>query len=486
MAERVDSRHASRPHAIFWPIGLTIVALGTLARLWQLRNRPGWEWDEGVYTYIARNLFLNGEMAFKTEYVSQSEPYLYHPPFYFKLLAQWFGLVDPGINQARVFAVAGAAVTMVLLLALLRRTIGDTWALIGVTLIAADTWLNFSQRVSWIENTLMPIGIFGLLLYTIALERNKWWWYIAAGSVVGFATIYKHIGILFLGVIIVHAFLIRENWRKNLAAIGAAFVTIAGYVGAAVIVYGPVYVHASTIQFARSTGEQKSAGALDTLGDIVGPLLSQYRIYVATMVLAGIAVMLVCYRFFQILRHRCDADSVRPISVLYAWAFAAVLFFVGLQLRFPHYSMLAFIPLFCYLIAELSRVTLTRWRIVLLGLAGIVVFVANVFAFQARFITPSNDAALRDVQQFAIDNIPHDSKVIADESTAAVIPQPFCTMWRGKDCTDATYIIVYRSSTQQPENNNGQQELIDSGTLVFETKGFKEEIAIYKLSEPVQ
>lgn len=469
----------------FWPIGLCLVAIGVVARLWNLRNAPGWEWDEVVYGNIAHNLYEGGQMVAKTEYLSQPEPYLYHPPFYFHLLARWFELVDSGVTQGRVLAVAGAAVTMLLLLALLRRVIGEAWALAGVGLIAVDTWLNFSQRVGWIENTMIPIGVLGLLLYVIALEKNRWWWYAGAGFFLGSAAVYKHIGFIFVGVLVVYAILFRENWRKNLLALGAAFLTILSYALMAMLVYGPVFVNATVVQFLRSAGEKASSGALTSLEDVISPLVGQYRIYVATVVLAALAVILVVYRLGQIIIHKGNTDKVRPIGILYAWALAAVVFFLGLQLRFPHYSMLAFIPLFCYLVAEVSMIRLTARRSIAIGVVGVLVLVANIFAFNARFVSPEHDSALRDVQQFATTNMPLDAKVIADESTGTVIPQPFCVMWRGASCTGATYIIVYTSSTQHLENNYGQQELIDSGTEVFSTTGYKETIVIYQLAEAI-
>jgi len=471
----------------FWPAGLLIIAFGVVARLWNIADHPGWEWDEGVYVYIARNLAQNGLLEFKTDYLAQPEIYAYHPPFHFLLLAQWFKVFGAGHTQARVFAVLGATITMTLLLILLRKVIGNVWALVGVAIIATDTWLNFSQRVAWIENSLIPIGVLGILLYTLAVKKDKTWLYALAGLVAGFAAIYKHIGVIFLGVIIVHALLVRKNWRKDLVAILLGFGVIGAYVLAAVQMFGGVFVHASMIQFFRSTGTESSNGALTSIGTVLGPLLAQYKIYASTVLLAGAAVILVLYRLVQIVVRRGRIDAIKNISVLYAWALAATVFFVGLQLRFPHYSMLAFIPLFCYLVAELSQHVnwkrgAVRWSLIVLAIG---ILASNVFAFQARYINAGSDSALRDVQQFATTSMPLDAKVIADEATSAVIPQQFCALWQGKDCIGATYIIKYTSSTQQFENNNGQQALVDSGTLVYETHGFKETIQIYKLPKPV-
>lgn len=489
-AKRSDRRRRMafyQKGVFFWPTGFLIIILGTLARLWNIADRPGWEWDEGVYVYIARNLAQNGLLQFRTDYLAQPEIYAYHPPFHFLILSEWFKLFGAGHTQARVFAVLCAALTMALLLILLRDVIGNAWALVGVGLIATDMWLNFSQRVAWIENSLIPIGVLSILLYRLAIRKDRTWLYMLAGLVAGFAAVYKHIGVIFLGVIIIHALLVKRTSRKDLVAILAGLGVIGVYILAVIQLFGPVFVHASTVQLFRSTGKQASDGALTSIGAIIEPLLAQYKIYAATIILAAVAVAFVLFRLVQIIVRRGKTDGIDNISVLYAWALAATVFFLGLQMRFPHYSMLAFIPLFCYLVAELSQIVnwkrpvVRRWMIAL----ALVVLAANIFAFQARYVNAGSDSALRDVQQFATTSIPPDAMVIADEATAAVIPQQFCAVWRGKDCTGATYIIKYTSSTQLFENNNGQQELVDSGSLIFETHGFKETIQIYKLPKPV-
>lgn len=424
-------------------------------------------------------------MAAKTDYLSQPEPYLYHPPFYFHLLAEWFSLVDPGVNQAHLLAVAGSALTMLLLLSLLRRVIGDRWALVGVGIVALDMWLNFSQRVGWIENTLIPIGVLGVRLYVAAIDKARWWMYSLAGFVLGFAAIYKHIGVIFIGVVIVHAIIFRKDWRMNLVTLASSGVVACVYVAAASAVFSSVFTQVSLVQLLRSVGEQDSAGALSSLGDAVAPLVGQYSIYVATVALAAVGVALVLFRLAQIILKRGKIDKVESIGILYSWALTATVFFVVLQLRFPHYAMHAFIPLFCYVVAEVSRIAPSRRKSIAVVVLGVAVLAANTFAFNARYIAPERDSALRDIQEFATEHIPADAKVIADESTGTVIPQPYCIMWKGAGCTGATYIIVYTSSTQHVQNNSGQEELIRSGTEVFVTTGYKEKIVVYELSSPV-
>lgn len=466
----------------FWPAGITLVVLGTLARLWNLRYAPGWEWDEVGYTYIAQNLYDNGVMSAKTDYLSNPEPYLYHPPFYFHLLAKWFSLAVPGINQARLLAVGGATVTMLLLLSLLRNVIDEGWALIGVGLIATDMWLNFSQRIGWIENTLMPIGILGLLIYQKALEKSRWWLYSLSGLTVGFAAIYKHIGAIFIGALLVHAVLYRKEWRMNLVALATAGVVIVTYIVTVIIAFGPVFVNASITQLLRSVGEQDSAGALNSLSDVMYSLAGQYSIYLSTVALAIAGVLLVLYRLAQLMWRKGRTDGIRSMNILYSWALAAVIFFMLLQLRFPHYAMLAFVPLFCYVVTEVSMIASSRKKTLSVIATSLIILVANAFAFHARYDNATlDDSALRNLQDFATEYIPLGAKVIADESTGTAIPQEYCIMWKGAGCTGATYIVVYTSSTQKIQNNNGQEEMIASSVEIFSTAGYKETITVYQL-----
>ncbi|MEO7904536.1 MAG: hypothetical protein ABIR91_01935, partial [Candidatus Saccharimonadales bacterium] len=196
-------------------------------------------------------------------------------------------------------------------------------------------------------------------------------------------------------------------------------------------------------------------------------------------------------RTVQMIKAR-SIDAVRQHVLLYAWALAAMLFFVALQLRFPHYFMLMLIPLYCYLIAEVrqyvnKRKALERshvMRRIIVGVA-VVVVVLQSSAFYVRFVAPTDDAALRDVGVYAQAYIPADAKVIADESVGVIIPQPYCKTWRGDTCKGATYVISYTSQTQKQSTENGLPALIATGSKVYEIAGFKETITVYKLPHPV-
>ena len=72
-----------------------VLAIGAALRLWSLAARPGWQYDETVYTDVASNLLLRGQVAEHITYGAPWSPDLYQPPFYFIVLARWFAVVGP-------------------------------------------------------------------------------------------------------------------------------------------------------------------------------------------------------------------------------------------------------------------------------------------------------------------------------------------------------------------------------------------------------
>ena len=105
--------------------GFGVVLLGgALFRFWSLASRPGWQYDEGVYTGVAANLLRHGTVNEHITYGAPWAPDLYQPPFYFIVLARWFALTGVSIYHARIFGVLCALVALTLLWRLLVRVHG--------------------------------------------------------------------------------------------------------------------------------------------------------------------------------------------------------------------------------------------------------------------------------------------------------------------------------------------------------------------------
>lgn len=475
------NRHAARRRP-FWLLFVLILVVAALLRFWQLSSRPGYDWDESVYAVIGHNVAVGNGIQAKIEYDTPAEPYLYHPPFYFLLLGLWFRVFGDGMTEARALAATGSLVMLVVLGLWLRRMIGDRWALLTMAVIAVDGWMVFTNRVGWIENTMMPLGIVGLWLYWKGLQKQNLALFAGSGVLLGLVTVYKHVGIYFLVAVMIHWLIVRSHRRMHLALIGAAAATMVAYVAGMFIAYGGSYWEESTVQVRRILGLRESRGAVTSLSDVVKPLLDQYKIFVVTLLLVAIAGIWFMVRVFQVVRRR----SLAPIgehTLLFAWAAAALLCFVGMQLKLPHYFLMVFVPMFCYLASELERsVVFDRVRTVrLAGAVFAVIVVANFAVFGLRFVARS-DNAIRQTAEWTRANLPSNAKVLTEESIGSAIQQPYCKFGHAHNCaTTVEYIITYNTHTQQPPDTPTVNNLLKQSTQLARFTGFKEDIKVYRI-----
>ena len=80
---------------------LGIILLATFLRLWNLAGAPFYEWDEPIYSAIGSNVAEHGLIQTKQEIGADEPVFLYHPPFHFLLLGQWFKQFGSSIESAR-------------------------------------------------------------------------------------------------------------------------------------------------------------------------------------------------------------------------------------------------------------------------------------------------------------------------------------------------------------------------------------------------
>lgn len=480
---------------LWWIVPLGIVAVG-LRVLW-IGVHPGYEWDEPVYTYIAANLAANGLLEGKTEYYrTMSEPYLYHPPFYFALLAGWFKIFGAGIVQARWLALLGSIAMFVFFYLLLRSVVGWRWAVGIVGLTSIDAWLVFTNRVSWIENTMMPIGVAALWLYyryvldypIVASRRGRAWpWagVASAGILLGLVTVYKHVGVYFVLAVLVCWLVTRSSHKRHIVALGAYMIIVAGYVAGMSLYFEGNFVSQVNTQVRRSLGIQESRGALTSVADIVGPLTAQYAIYWPTVLVSGLAMIVLVWRTVSLMRRR--SMLTHGEATVYSWALAAVLFFAVLQLKIPHYFLMLQVPLYGYLGMETYRYVRgrkdakdIRIRRVLVAVV-LTMIAANVFAITMRMAVLDGNP-LSQTASWTAANIPPTATVVTEESVGTSIVQPYCKLAFARYCQDAEYLIIYTSATQQPPDSRSVQVLRERAVPLTLFKGFKEEISIYQLT----
>ena len=120
--------------------GLVVVAAGVAARFWQLAA-SGWQYDEIVYTDVARSVVTGHGLVEKYSVGLPHQPFLYQPPWYPCLLAAWFKTTGASITNARVLGVLLSGCTLALLWELIRRQLGPRAALFAILPLTFDGWL---------------------------------------------------------------------------------------------------------------------------------------------------------------------------------------------------------------------------------------------------------------------------------------------------------------------------------------------------------
>ena len=480
----------------FIPALSIVLVIAGLLRFWNIATRPGYDWDESVYQVIGSNMAQHDLLQAKTEAGFTSEAYLYHPPLYFMLLGLWFRLFGTGIPSARVLAAGGSLLMLVVVAFWLRRLIGDKWALVATAILAIDGWVVFTARVGWIENTMMPLGIVGLWLYTRALKSPSLGKFVAAGAVLGLVAVYKHVGIYFVVAVLINWLIIRVKHGLHTALIATIGALLALYVGLMSVIYGTSYWSESTVQVQRILGMRESRGTINSFSDIIDPLVMQYKIFVITVLLVAIGLVVVIVRVIQAIRGR----NVKPFGsnpILFSFAAAGLLCFGLMQLWLPHYFIMVIVPVVCYLASELQQRATSREeretgrhrsqrRLTLIAVAAMVCFIAaNTTAFAVR-IAGSTDNALKATAIWTENHLPREAQVVTEESIGSVITQPYCKIAHAGACHGATYMITYNSHTQQPPRTHTVNELLASATKLKTFRGFKEDITILRLDKPIK
>jgi 4-amino-4-deoxy-L-arabinose transferase-like glycosyltransferase len=483
-AEREPKARFSRGYMMFFVL---VLGAGTAVRLWQIDNRPGWQPDETVYASVARHIVTNGLLQDHLQRGMPWAPFLFHPPFYFLLLANWFRLVGSGIAQARVLAVISSAVMVCLLFRLIWRLHGPAAACLTVGLVTFDGWLLYAERISYIENTLLVVIVAGLALYERALRQQSAAAFLGAGLVLGFAAVFKQTGLYVLPAVALNWLFIRRQGRNHQYLAGAVIAVVLTYVVGMTWLfdYGRQrwFLEQSFIQIERVFGLRQSRGTLNSPSELIHLLGHQYGIFTPSLLVAIAGVVLLARRYVQCIRAR-SWEPVRPNSLLFSWSTSAVVVFGTSQLHFPQYFALILIPVYCYLWTEVYayvranpgrlKVAMAAWAVV--GLLGLGSFYLRVVAHR--------DNALWQIQQYAAGHIPSNDTVITEEDIADVIRQPWCTVARAGACQiSATYVITYRTYLQPiaPPGDFAFWKLMRDATRVKVIVGFKETITVWRL-----
>lgn len=464
-----------------------LLALSAGLRLWDVGSRPGFEWDEPVYTSVASGFAHFGVVEYKSP-IGQSPIYLAAPPFYFMMLGEWFRAVGSGVAQARVFSVIMSLAMITILFMYLRQRLGR-WALLPTALVALDGWIVFANRISWIDNAVVVFGVLSIWVYFHALKRNTARAFMVAGLAFGFTLVYKQLGIYFCAIPVMNWLLSRQRTRGHVVMLATVGGCALLYLGAMTALYGDLFWAPTLAQFSRANGAAVSRGVVSNPQEVLTALVGQYQIFTFTVLLCGAALIWLGYDIIHSLLRK-DVSWLHRYSLEASWIIASIAVFIAIQIKFPNYFIYLMVPLLVYLGMRIRDVV-TNWRandirgprwlwagVILLPLLALG---CDVGASYVRLAT-HNDNALLQVSNYAKSHIPVHDKVVADEPVGVMIPQPYCKPDYPGQCQDAKWVITYTSITQQLPTRASDAELyvlLDNAREVAVFRGFKETITVY-------
>lgn len=479
-------------------VAVAILAAAAALRFWDLAGKPGWQSDEPVYTSIATNVATLGTLNEHLQYGLPWTPFLFHPPFYFLLLAGWFKLAGAGVPQARVLGVLMALGMFTLLLRLLWKLHGPRIALLTLTFLAFDGWLLFIQRVSYIENTLFVLVVGAMLLYQRALERPTRLRFLLAGAAVGCAIVFKQTGTYLLPTVGLHWLITRREHRNHLWLAGAALFVIALYFGLMTLMFDVGshlwFLDDTLLQLERVVNLRHSGGTLTSPLSLVYLLAHQYAVFLPSFLAAVAGFALVVTRVVQCARTRSVAPLQRN-TLLFSWTAAAIVVFGASELRYQQYFALLLVPLYCFLWTELAHIVARRhslfirqslvrrqnlYRAVVAGAVAVVV--AGLGSFYLRVVSRS-DNVLAQVRQYAMTHIPQGDVVVAPEQIGDELNQRWCSVYRAPVCRyAATYVITYVTFLQgNPPDDPVLYALLRNSVKLVTFQGFKETVTVWRV-----
>jgi 4-amino-4-deoxy-L-arabinose transferase-like glycosyltransferase len=458
-------------------------AAGAALRFWSLGTRPGWQYDEGVYTEVAANLLRHGTINEHITYGAAWSPDLYQPPFYFLALARWFALTGVSIYHARVLGVLCSLTALVLLWRLLCRLHGPAVAACAMIPIALDGWLLYVQRVSYMENALLLLVVAGMLAYQQALDKPATARFVAAGVVLGSATAFKYTGVYVIGTVLLCWLITGRHHLRHLALLGSALGALAACIGFEVAWLDTGghdwWFQDTMLQVRRVLGIQSSGGTLTSPGAAIHLLLAEYDVFVPSFLIALVAVGLAAWRLWRCYRAR-DWRPVSDNALLWSWMAAGLVIFGSSSLRFPQYFALILVPVYAWFWTEARhwrlRPALRAALIATACAAGIASFLGRVAAY--------DDNAFAQVQAYAATQIPRGAVVVADEAIGDLISQPYCREQEAGPCAGvARYAITWDTYLQTTWDlgDPAYREMMAGAVRLRSWTGFNGTVTVWRL-----
>lgn len=503
----------------------TALAAGAAFRLWDLATKPGWQYDEGVYTGVARNLLEHGVIAEHVTYGAPWSPDLYQPPVWFVVLARWFALTGPSIYHARILGVLCSLVTLTVFWRLMARIHGDRAALYAAIPCIFDGWLLYVQRVSYLENMLLMLITVGMWLYqralggrtdwvlipaspvmlqvdsgddaevvpgmrqpvSVEMDRYPWTRFALAGAVLGFAAVFKYTGVYVLAAVLLCWLIQRRNHRGHLVLLSAAVLVAAGCVLLEIRLYDAPghdwWIQETMVQVRRVLGIQSSGGTLTSPAKGLHLLLAQYKVFAPSFIVAVLAAATGVRRLWACYQRR-DWSPVQQNALLFSWMAAGLVIFGFSSLRYPQYFALILLPAYGFWWTETWWWQWLGWGRLKRTVALTAACVLGVVSFWAR-VGANDDNVFADVQAYAASSIPSGAVIVADEAIGDLIAQPYCREQAADPCAGhATYAISWNTYLQSTWSlgDPAYRQMMASAIRIRSWTGFNGTVTVWRLT----
>lgn len=469
----VTARSSFKPRRMtMW--GWAAIALAAaILRLVGVGGKPGWQWDEVVYTEVASNLLHHG---IPFEHIPLGHPFAadaYQPSAYFWILSGWFRLVGVGVMQGRVFGVLCSMVALSLIVVAVYRSYGHRAGILSAVALAVDGWLVFVQRSGYIENFLLLFIAAAMVSY----ERRR---IVLAGALAGAAFAVKYTGVIAPATFLLAWLITGRYHRRHLVGLAAMAGTFAVVTAVTVATDGySTWQHATSIQVKRVLGIQTSGGTLTSPTAALHLMAAQYWVFLPSLAVAIAGAVILARLAWRCYRER-NWQPAQPDALFAAWGAAGLLIMGASSLRFPQYFALTLIPLYAL---AWSRVACLASPVKTAVLTG-AVFLASLGSVALRVAVP-DDNVLASVREYAESSLPPGAVIVSDEQVGDEITQPYCREQETAPCQGrASYVITWDTYLQQTQSlgDPGFARIFAHRSAVTTWKGWNGTVTVWKVT----
>jgi 4-amino-4-deoxy-L-arabinose transferase-like glycosyltransferase len=464
---------------------IPIFVFGGFLRFYNI-EKTALEVDEPVNFAVAKSLVLYGYPSVKPVLDALRQPYLFHPLFGYQLTAAWFELTNGITIIGARFLNAAASLIVLLLVFLFVLKKGKGTALLATFFIALDGWVITINRMDYLENIQLILIVIGIWLFWSAVKSGdkKLYRWVLTGLVLGFAFIFKHIGVFLVLVVLANWLLTRRYSKGYLISLMTMGVVVVAYVAVMYFSFGQLYIQAQVVEFERLFGITSARGLNFGLSEVISVIADRYWIYITTVIAIVLGWPLVAWRYIQALIKR---KATAYDTVVISWTAGAAIFAVASQLKSPHYMVLWLIPLYVFLAGEVAhwfrgKRLANVWILVIFFLA------ASIFTWNIRFMSGYGDSLGNSAAYINKDLSPN--AVIGTESYMAELFNQQYTPIEELNTVDQVerndYLAIYTSRTAPisslpPVIQDWQQYCLPLHTFT----GFKDQVTVCKVNHNI-